>query len=243
MKKFLISATAFLLVFSIVFFCGCDNKKTSSKSQTKATQKQAQTGKYSSAQLKTYLDSFVKGDNPLYGTWKIKGIKSFSYIFRNDGLGEIALGTEADFAKLSIDTKKQTLGVAFVLGLNGTYNYTLSNDNKTLTLKNDQSSFTLLKQKDYNLIPKPKKNPKTDNDILGWWQCDGNVFYFADDGIMYSNTITMETCYNYNAENGKINAVYKYDGDVKISMKYSYKNNKLNIDGDDFTKFTPDCLK
>lgn len=243
MKKFLITATALILVFSTALLCGCDNKKTASKSQTKATQTQSQSDKTGSSELKTYLDSYITGDNPLYGTWKVKGIKSFCYIFRNDNLGEIAMGTEADFAKLSIDTKKQTLSVAFVLGLNGTYNYTLSNDNKTLTLKNDKDSYTLLKQDNYSLIPKAKPNPKIDKDILGWWQSDGNIYYFADDGIMYSNTITMETCYTYNAENGKISAVYDYAGDVKIDLKYSYKNNKLNLDSIEYTKFTPDCLK
>lgn len=241
MKRFFATAAAALMILSSVLFCGCDNNKNNQK--PKASQKQSQSGKYTSAQLKKYLDSFVKGDNPLYGTWKIKGINAVSYIFRNDGYGQMAMGTEADFAKLSIDTEKKTLAVAFVLGINGTYNYTLSNDNKVLTLKDEKNTYTLTKQKNYNLIPKAKPNPKIDKNILGWWQSEGNIYYFADDGIMYSNNITMETCYNYNAEKIKINAVYQYAGDVKISYKYLYKNNKLILDGNKYTRFTPDCLK
>ena len=242
MKKLLSISLAVIIALSAVFLSGCeDKKKTETKPQ--ATKAQANVQSYTSDDLKTYLNSFVTGNNPLYGTWKIKGINAVSYIFRNDGYGQMVMGSEADFAELNIDVDKNTLNVAFVLGINGTYNYKLSDDGKVLTLTSGDDTYTLLKQKAYNLVPKAPKNPKIDKNLLGWWQSEGNIIYFfADDGLMYSNNITMETCYTYNAEKGKINAVYDYSGDVKINLSYSYKNDKLTIDGNEYIRFTPDVL-
>lgn len=240
MKKYISLILALVIMLSAFTLSGCGNNKKPDSLSTSATEAEKTPDKYSSAQLKAYLKSFTEGDNPLYGTWKIKGLDFVNYIFRNDGYAQMAMGSEADFAKLKLDTKNKTLGVAFVLGFNGNYNYSFSKDNKTLYLKSDSGSFTLKKQKDYNLIPKARKNPKIDKDILGWWKSSGKQkYFFGSDGIMYSYSITMETCYTYNAENGNIKAIYDYDGDVKIDIKYSYKNGKLTIDGNKFKKFTP----
>lgn len=241
MKKFI--SIALLIILTAVFAGGCTDSKNPSPETTAATES-AKTEDYTSDELKAYLSSFTEGKNPLYGTWKIKGVNVVNYIFRNDGYGQMVMGTEADFAKLEIDTDNKTLGVAFVLGINGNYKYGFSKDKKTLYLSSDSGDYTLLKQKDYNLVPKAKKNPKIDKDILGWWKSSGKqVYFFGSDGIMYSNNITMETCYTYNAENGNIKAVYDYAGDVKVDLKYSLKNGKLTIDGNKFKKFTPDELK
>ncbi len=240
MKKLISIIIIGAVIFSTIAFSGCDNNKKPASSNLSATESVKKSDKYSSAQLQTYLKTFTEGDNPIYGTWKIKGVNVVSYIFRNDGFAQMAMGSEADFAKLALDTKNKTLGAAFVLGINGNYNYTLSKDNKTLYLKSDSGDFTLVQQKDYNLIPKPKKNPKIDKNILGWWKSSGKqIYFFSSDGIMYSNIITMETCYTYNAEKGKIKAVYDYAGDVKVDIKYSYKNGKLIIDGNKYKKYTP----
>ena len=55
---------------------------------------------------------------------------------------------------------------------------------------------------------------------------------------MYSNLISSETCYTYNAQNGKIDAVYKYGGeDIQTDLEYSYKNGKLKINGNTYKRF------
>ncbi len=238
MKKFISILTAVLLFSSALFLNGCNtvNKTQSSKSTEKAQTSAEKKGSVS--ELKSYLLEPVKGKNPLYGTWKIEGVDVVSFIFRNDNLAQMVMGTEADFASLSVDAENKTLSVSFVLGLNGDYSYNLSKDKKELTLTSKDKKIKLIKQKDYNLIPKAPKNPEIDNKILGWWQNeDKQIYFFSDNGIMYSNNISMETCYSYNAKNGKINATYNYGGDVKISLDYSCKKGNLIINGTKFKKF------
>ncbi len=244
MKKILAVSAALAIILSSLFLNGCEDKKqtkattAATKATTSSTTKTNQ--KNTSKELKNYLDSFTEGDNPVYGTWKIEGVKALSYIFRNDGYAQLVMGTEADFTKLVLDSSKKTLGVAFVLGLNGTYNYTFSKGNKVLTLKSDKDSFTLTRQKDYNLIPPAPKNPKIDKNILGWWKSQGGqTYFFGSDGIMYSNNITMETCYTYNAVKGKIKAVYDYAGKVKINLDYKLKKDSLYIDNVEYRKSKP----
>ena len=238
MKKFVSILTAVLLFSSALFLNGCNtvNKTQSSKSTEKAQTSAEKKGSVS--ELKSYLLEPVKGKNPLYGTWKIEGVDVVSFIFRNDNLAQMVMGTEADFASLSVDAVNKTLSVSFVLGLNGDYSYKLSKDKKELTLTSKGKKIKLIKQKDYNLIPKAPKSPEIDNKILGWWQNeDKQIYFFSDNGIMYSNNISMETCYSYNAKNGKINATYNYGGDVKISLDYSCKKGNLIINGTKFKKF------
>lgn len=239
MKKFLSITTAVMILLCSAVFSGCTDNNNNTAPTTAATEA-AKPDKYSSSELKAYLDSFTKGKSPVYGTWKIEGINAVSYIFRNDGYAQMVMGTEADFTKLELDEKNKTLGAAFILGINGTYSYTLSSDNKTLTLTSDDSKYVLKKQKDYNLLPKPKKNPKLDKELFGWWKSSGKqIYFFGSDGIMYSNTISMETCYTYNAEKCKIRAIYDYAGDVKIDLAYSVKNDKLTLEGNKFKRFEP----
>ena len=239
MNKFLSISLAVMIILCSAVFSGCTNNNEPSPTAA-ATEPQTEAVKYSSSELKDYLGSFTTGKSPVYGTWKIDGIKAVSYIFRNDGYAQMVMGTEADFTKFELDEKNKTLGAAFILGINGTYSYTISSDNKTLTLTSDDSKYVLKKQADYNLLPKAKKNPKLDKDLFGWWKSSGKqIYFFGSDGIMYSNTISMETCYTYNAENGKIRAIYDYAGDVKIDLTYSVKNDKLTLEGNKFKRFEP----
>lgn len=260
MKKYISALTALLIILSTVLIGGCEEKtdkikkKTTAVSET-ATASQVVTentkpaGKktdssYTSAQLKKYLDSFVKGKNPVYGTWKIKGDKTINYIFRNDNFAQMVFGTEAMFAELKINEADKTLSVMFIRGMNGDYTYSVSKDGKTMTLKSDKDSFTLEKQQDFSIVPKLPNNPKIDKKILGWWKnSGGNFYFFASDGVMYSNNISIETGYTYNAGKGKINAVYDYAGKTDISFKYKLKKGHLYIDGEEFIKYTPDELK
>lgn len=239
--------TAVFLIISLLcaaVLSGCSDKNTDAdKEKVKTTQASpsdsSAANEGDSAQvLGDYFASFTEGDNPLYGTWQLKDFEYISFIFRNDKLAEMAMGTEGDFASLSLDKKKKTLGVTFMLGLNGVYNYSLSKDEKTLTLTLNGEEKILTKQDDYNFIPDPPKKPKIDRNILGWWKNkDGIVYYFGKDGIMYSNHISLETCYTYSADDGKIKAVYDYGGDVNTELEYSYKNGVLKIEGDKYLPY------
>ena len=236
MKKLfclLIVCAAALCTFCLAS-CGEEN---GSKPQTSST---ASSAGESEKELGAYFSKFVEGDNPLYGTWKIKGMESISYIFRNDDLAEMVMGSEGDFSKLTVDESQKTITVQFVYGLNDAYSYTLSEDGKTLKLTSatgTDAKLTLKKQKDYSLIPEAPAKPAVDDKILGWWQNEeGIVYYFGGDGIMYSNIISFETCYTYKASNGKIDAVYEYGGNMDEKFDYKLKGDTLTLNGSKYKK-------
>lgn len=234
-----------LLVVSIafsIFICGCTNDEATEETKSSENSKSSGTSKKESSKkiLTEYCNSFVKGNNPLYGTWLIDGMNIPYFIFRNDGLGEMVMGSEGDFASLTLDTENKKLAATFILGINGSYDYKLSDDGKLLVLTEEDNTLNLLKQEDYNFIPESPKKVKIDKNILGWWKAkNGMIYYFGADGIMYSNQISMETFYTYKASNGKIDAVYDYMGDVNVEMKYSYKNGSLKVEGSKCTAFDP----
>lgn len=235
MNKIISMIMAALIAVSAGYLSGCSQETTTSPTEAVTVKKQTEEN-----EIQTYLKGFTEGKNPLYGTWVMKEFDYVSYVFRNDGLAELVMDNEGDFTKLTIDEKAKTLSLAFVLGLNGTYNYSLSDDNKTLTLELDGKKYALQRQPDYNIAPNPPKNAEIDNDILGWWKSDGNqIYFFGSDGVMYSNTITMETGYTYSAKSGVIKAVYNYGGKVKLDIKYNIKGGKLLIEDQEFEKYTP----
>lgn len=237
MKRFLAAALMLTVALTGLIFTGCEDKSNNIK-ETEPTV-DIKSFSDSTEILQSYFESFVEGDCPVYGTWKIKGFDYLSFIFRNDNLAQLAMDSEGDFATLDIDEKNKTLETSFFIGLSGEYKYELSDNDKTLTLTQGDSRVIMEKQKNHNFIPKAPKKPKIDKDILGWWKCkDGLIYYFGKDGIMYSNLISSETCYTYNAQNGKIDAVYKYGGeDIQTDLEYSYKNGKLKINGNTYKRF------
>ncbi len=239
MKKFLSITTALLIIISALFLNSCNNNNAN-KAKTEVTEATSAPAKNTSEELKAYLSKFTKGKDPLYGSWKIKGADIFTFIFRNDGYAQVAIGGEANFTKLILDKKKKTLSLSLPGTLDGTFNYSFSDNNKTLTLKTDNTTYEMKKQKDYSIVPKAPKNSTVDNNILGWWKSDGNIIYFfGSDGVMYSNTIVMETAYTYNIKNGKIYAVYEYSGKNKVDFKYKLNKKTLTIDGEKFKKYNP----
>lgn len=220
--------------------CSCNNNPATKETTAPTETTSIKTGKYmdSTKILTDYANSSVKGKNPIYGTWIIEGYSIPCFIFRNDGLAEMAMGSEGDFTKFTLDTANKKLSASFILGINGSYNYKLSDDEKLLILTNESSTVTLEKQKDYNFIPKAPKNPKVDNTILGWWKSDdGQMYYFGGDGLMYSNQISLETYYTYKINGNKIKATYNYGDDVTVELKYSYSKGVLKINGNKYKPY------
>ena len=236
MKKIIALLLSILIVFSAAALGGCNKTEPEpTESSTEATQPDVVNS--SEDELGEYLAKFTEGDNPVYGTWKLDNYSYLSFVFRNDNLAEMVMGTEGDFTALKLDEENKTLTVQFILGLNGTYSYTVSDDGKILSLKQGANTTVLKRAKDYDIIPKAPKKPKVDSDILGWWESEsGLVYFFGADGIMYSNHISMETGYTYTAKNGKISATYQYGGDVKTELSYKYKDGTLTIDGNEYSR-------
>ncbi|MBR1731398.1 MAG: hypothetical protein IJ725_03060 [Ruminococcus sp.] len=239
MKKFLCVAFAIILTVSAVMLTGCDDKKdnkdttksseTSSQSQETTTQ-----NKDNNTDIKSYLDSFIKGDSDFYGAWQIEDFSYMSIILRNDNMAElISGGTEGYFSKYTLDETNKTLKVQLMPQvIDGEYSYSFSKDKQKLTLTLGETSLVLVKQKDFSLLPKAPEKPVIDSDILGWWENEDGMFYcFQDNGIMYENSISMETCYTYTVDDGKIKAVYSSGGEMTEEFTYSIKNGELTLNG------------
>lgn len=237
MKKLSVILTVITAATAIITGgCANNTQETTAPATTAATEAKVE----KSTELEKYLHSFVEGDSEIYGTWQIEGIDYLSFIFRNDGLAEMAMDNEGDFTSLRLDEKSKTLGVSFMLGLNGVYSYELSDGGKTMTLTLNKKTTVLKKQKDYSIIPEPPKETKIDEDLLGWWKSEEKqIYYFGGDGIMYSNNISMETAYTYSAEKGVLNTVYSYGGEVKGKMDYNIKAGNLIMNDQTFKRFKP----
>lgn len=238
MKKLLMLLSVTILCLTVVL-CGCNDESTSPQATEASTEKQIT--KDSEKMLDDYFASFVEGKNPVYGTWQMDDFDYVSFIFRNDNKAEMCMGTEGSFSELTIDENEKTLKVSFILGLNGTYEYKMSKNNKIMTLTMNGSKTVLHKKDNYNFTPNKPKNPIIDKDILGWWKGKNEqVYYFGVDGLMYSNQISLETCYTYNAENGVISAIYDLGGEVTDNYDYKLtKSGKLKIKGDLYKPYNP----
>ncbi len=238
MKRFTVLALAIVISLSSLAFAGCGENNTKSRPTTEATA--ATTAETTSQpsdneELSKYLNSFIEGDEEIYGVWSLEYM---TVIFRNDNLAELVMGSEGYFSKYQMDKKKKLLAVQLLPNtIDGAYTYNFSDDGKTLTLTLDSQTLTLEKQSDFSMIPKAPKNPKTDSSILGWWEnSEGWIYYFGNDGIMYNNAGSRETCYTYSTENGKIKAVYTYGGELEENLTYKVKGKKLVIDGETYTR-------
>ena len=240
MKKILCVFLVCALMTGALCLTSCGEEETKSQSSSDSesgTEAPASSGEKA---IKEYLAQFTEGDDPLYGTWQLKGFEYLSYIFRNDDLAEMVMGTEGDFAALNVNKNKKTLSVQLMIGLNGNYTYSFSDDNDTLTLisTSDKSSkLTLTRQDNYSIVPKAPSKAEVDSEILGWWKSSsGMLCCLGGDGIMYSNSITFETCYTYTAKNGKINAIYQYGGEMKEKLDYKLKGKKLTLNGIEYKR-------
>lgn len=251
MKRFLSAFLIIVLAFSVLSLSSCgDDKKDETKSEQAKTSSQsdssksgANTGKKTNSDIQSYLDSFVEGDSDFYGAWKYKDMQYLTIIFRNDNLAEMVMGgSEGYFSKYTLNESKKTISLQLIPdAIDGIYTYEFSNDNKILTLtrSEDKDKLVFTKQENFTIVPKSPKNPKIDKNIIGWWESkskDGLFYCFQDNGVMYENSISMETCYTYNAENGKIKAVYSSAGEMKEDFTYSFKNDELTLNGTKYTR-------
>ena len=212
MKRFTVLALAIVISLSSLAFAGCGENNTKSRPTTEATA--ATTAETTSQpsdneELSKYLNSFIEGDEEIYGVWSLEYM---TVIFRNDNLAELVMGSEGYFSKYQMDKKKKLLAVQLLPNtIDGAYTYNFSDDGKTLTLTLDSQTLTLEKQSDFSM-------------------------YFGNDGIMYNNAGSRETCYTYSTENGKIKAVYTYGGELEENLTYKVKGKKLVIDGETYTR-------
>lgn len=250
MKRFI----SLLLVFSVMIcafvLTSCNSSADSQNDATEETTANATTEasvattdfNSSKEMLDYYFDEKFEGENPVYGVWEMEGADFVKFAFRNDGYAQLVMGTWASFSALEIDQNKETLTTDFYITISGTYNYSFSDDFNTMTLTSDDDNITLNKVNDFSFVPQTPKKITVDQDLIGWWKNDdGLIYYFGDDGIMYTNIIATETCYTYTAENGNILAYYDMgDGEnMEYSVTYTTSDGIINIDGNDFYPYNP----
>ncbi|MBR2108928.1 MAG: hypothetical protein IJ932_03125 [Ruminococcus sp.] len=237
MKRLLCIALATVLAIFSLALTGCDDNKNKT-SETKSTEISSQSAEnVGENEIQSYLDKFTKGKNDLYGAWRPKDFDFMTIIFRNDNLAELVSGeNEGYFSKYTLKDKSITLQLMPNV-IDGTYKYSFSQDKNTLTLSKGDSEIVLIKQKNFTIVPKAPKKPTIDTEILGWWENEDGAFYcFQENGVMYENSISMECCYTYSAEDGKIKAVYNNGTKDKEDFTYSVKDGNLILNGTKFTK-------
>lgn len=237
MKKIICLFIVAVMVLSTALFTGCgkDNKK---ESETKSESTKAAKVD-SNSEIQKYLNKFLEGDSDFYGAWQMEGFDYMTILFRNDNMAEmVSGGTEGYFSKYTLKNEEKTVTVQLMPNvIDGEYKYEFSKDKKKMTLTLNSSKLVFNRQKDFSLLPEAPKNPKIDKDIIGWWENDDGLFYcFQSNGIMYENSISMETCYTYSVENGKIKAKYSSGGEMDEEFTYSYKNGKLTLNGSECKK-------
>ncbi len=243
MKKVLCILFVTVLTVLTVVLSGCNEEKKDNP-ETKATETTSQTEETKSKNtkktydIKGYLDSFVEGDNDFYGTWQPESFSYMNIVFRNDNLAEMITGSEGYFSKYGIDENKKTVKLKLMPNvIDGEYNYEFSDDKQKLTLMLDSTEYVFVKQKDFTMVPDPPEKPMIDSDILGWWENEDGLFYcFQEDGIMYENSISMETVYTYTIQDNKILATYSIGSDMDDEFTYSFKNGELTLNGVKCTK-------
>ena len=237
MKRILcITLAAVLAMFSLVL-TGCNDKKEETKSTETSSQTSQTPQTAGDNEIQSYLNKFTEGKNDIYGAWRPKNFDFMTIIFRNDNLAELVSGeNEGYFSKCTVKDKTVTIQLMPNV-IDGTYDYKFSEDKQTLTLSKSNSEIVLEKQKDFTIVPKAPENPKVDSEILGWWENEDGAFYcFQENGVMYENSISMECCYTYSAENGKIKAKYNNGTDEKENFTYAVKDGNLILNGSKFTK-------
>lgn len=240
MKKCLsLLLIALLLMGTLISGCST-NKEKDVTQETKATENVLKP-ENSTKMLNDYFNSKIEGKNPLYGIWQIQGVEYVNFIFRNDNLAEMVMGSEGSFTEMSVDEDKNTIELSFIIALNGKYKYKLSKDKKTLTLTQKGIKQVLEKIDTIDMIPKAPTEAKIDKKITGWWKNkNGLIYYFGKDGLMYSNIIMSETYYTYQAIDGVIHSVYYYPDEIKDSFGYKLTNKgKLKIGENVFSPFNP----
>lgn len=233
-----------LAIMSVTAFAGCDNNDSSDQQETTAVQSTVAPTTVDPAYLEKTADlealhSYDEDGDELAGAWQITGgtgdqFGSFIYTFDGNGRAMLALGNMGYLADYTIDENEKTIEVKLVFGLNGKYNYKLSDDKGTITLTNteDKSTTTIEKLEGFSMTPKPEENPKIDENILGAWLSEnGEYLYFGDDGIMYQNLYGMNIIYStYNAVDGVITSKYSMqDEELTDTYKYSVNDKVLTV--------------
>ncbi|MCR5653461.1 MAG: hypothetical protein K6F88_06640 [Ruminococcus sp.] len=236
MKKFLCIFFSVVLTVSAVVMTGCDGEKKDN-AETKGTETTSQTEETKAdkkgglSEIESYLEKFTEGDSDFYGAWQPESFNYMSVVFRNDNLAEMVTGTEGYFSKYTLNEKKKTIKVQLMPNvIDGEYSYEFSDDKKKLTLTLDDNELVFIKQKDFSLIPEAPEKPVIDSEILGWWEDENGLFYcFQQDGIMYENSISMETCYTYTIKDNKIKATYSVGTEMNDEFTYSVKDGVLTL--------------
>lgn len=195
-------------------------------------------------------------EDPFSGAWHITagvGADLQSFVFMFDGKPDFAYlmcGTMGYIGKYTMtnDSKNGAVMTTHLMfGLDGTYTYKFSEDNKSAVLTNvdDSSTTTIEKLANYSYMPVPELNPRVDEELLGAWADEmGNYLYFDKNGIMYESSANVNFyLYTYSAHKGTLNLTYYVKGQENKEATYKVEGDKLTYDGyDGYRKITNEEL-
>ncbi len=247
-----------LAVMAVTAFSGCNNSESSSQVETTvAPTTVAPTTVDADSDITADLSSLhsydIENGDELTGAWQItegsgEQFGSFIYSFDGKGTAMLVLGNMGYLAEYTLDESNKTLEVQLVFGLNGKYDYKLSEDKTTITLTNsDDNSTTKIEKIDsFSLLPSPDKNPKIDEKLLGAWLSEnGEYLYFGADGIMYQNLYGVNIIYSsYNAVDGVITSKYAMQNEnLTDTYKYSVNGDVLTMNDVAYNKIPASELK
>lgn len=230
MKQNLLKIISMVLILSCVFiFAGCNEENSDpSTKNTEATH--------------------TVSDNPLVGTWQFTNEDGevqtlFSYIFNENSTAMLAMGNVAYCSDLKLEKNesgKDTLTAQLYYNINGTYEYEISEDGKTMTLTNNDEKQVMKKVDDYKFMPEPPESPEVDEKLVGNWKDKegaGITYTFNENGTMVNNSYGVMIVYaQYSAKDGKLSYTYNQGTDVDYTYDYSFNGDVLVIDKVEYVK-------
>lgn len=232
-QKFLKSISLILIICCVFIFAGCNGENTNESTEPSTTPQ-------------------VESDNPLMGTWQFVNENGenhtlFSYIFQDEKTAIMAMGNVAFYSDLKLDKNDEgedTLTAQLYYNINGTYVYEISEDGKTMNIKEEGSdseeSLVMSKVDDYKFMPEASENPEIDEKLIGNWQDkegSGITYTFNENGTLENDSYGVMKIYaRYSAKDGKLTYKYNQGTAMEDTYDYSFNGDVLIIDEDEFIK-------
>lgn len=255
-RKFLFKLVCVALaVAMVVLLCACSDcqsEKVSGKTEDTTAEQTTAPSAVTEVDL-TALHNVKSTDSKFSGYWQITDgtgsqLEHFVFMFDGKGKAYLLVGTMGYIGTYSETTEEgeSIFKTQLVFGLDGSYTYTFSDDNKTVELvnKEDNSATTMKKLDSFSSVPTPSGNEKTEETMLGAW-CDdtGEYLYFGENGIFYDCQKDFSfTFYTYSASNGKISMKYTMTEEYSDSAEYEINGDVLTYNHIDYKRIATDEL-
>lgn len=250
--KLVCAVLAVTLAFLLCACSDCQSEKVSGKTEETSMEQTTVPPSATEVDL-TALYSVKSTDSKFSGYWQItegtgSQLEHFVFMFDGEGKAYLLVGTVGYIGTYSETTEdgENLFKTNLVFGLDGSYTYTFSDDDKTVELvnKEDNSTTTMKRLDSFSSVPTPSGNEKIDEALLGAW-CDdtGEYLYFDENGIFYDCQKGFSfTFYTYSASNGKISMKYTMTEEYSDNAEYEINGDVLTYNHIDYKRIATDEL-